>query len=67
MMVYAKLFLTAVIWGGTFVAGRIVAAETDPYAASFLRYAIASAALLAVTAWLRASITAVSVSFSCFI
>ncbi|MGB5984444.1 MAG: DMT family transporter [Desulfobacterales bacterium] len=50
MAVYIKLFLAAVIWGGTFVAGRVVAAEADPYAASFLRYLIASAVLLAITA-----------------
>ena len=49
MGIYIKLFLMAVIWGGTFVAGRIVAPEADPYSASFLRYVIASAALLAVT------------------
>jgi len=41
-VIYLKLFLTAVLWGGTFVAGRIVAQEVDPAAGSFLRFAVAS-------------------------
>lgn len=41
-IIYAKLFLTAVIWGGTFVAGRILAGEVGPFSASFLRFAAAS-------------------------
>lgn len=46
MIIYLKLFLTAVIWGGTFVAARVVAGEVPPFSASFLRFAIASAALV---------------------
>jgi len=41
-MIYAKLFLTAVFWGGTFVAGRVLAREVEPYAGSFLRFLVAS-------------------------
>ncbi|HAJ27669.1 MAG TPA: EamA family transporter [Syntrophus sp. (in: bacteria)] len=48
-MIYLKLFLTAVLWGGTFVAGRIVAQEVEPAAGSFLRFAVASLLLLLMT------------------
>ena len=47
-MIYLKLFLTAVLWGGTFVAGRIVAQEVEPAAGSFLRFAVASLLLVAM-------------------
>ena len=41
-----KLFVTAVIWGGTFIAGRILGPEIAPFTAAFLRFAAASAVLL---------------------
>jgi len=41
-MIYAKLFLTAVFWGGTFIAGRVLAQEVEPYSGSFLRFLVAS-------------------------
>jgi drug/metabolite transporter (DMT)-like permease len=44
-MVYVKLFLTALLWGGTFVAARVVAQQADPLSASFLRFFIASVCL----------------------
>ena len=47
--VYLKLLLTAIFWGGTFVAGRVVAKNVDPYSAAFLRFAIASVLLLSLT------------------
>ncbi len=46
-ILYVKLVLTAIFWGGTFIAGRIVAHEVKPFSAAFLRFAIASAVLLA--------------------
>ncbi len=46
MLVYLKLILTAFFWGGTFIAGRVVSRSMDPYAAAFLRFAIASVFLL---------------------
>jgi drug/metabolite transporter (DMT)-like permease len=49
LFVYIKLFLTAVFWGGTFIAGRVVAKDVGPFAASFLRFAIASIFLLFIT------------------
>lgn len=45
-VLYAKLVMTAIFWGGTFVAGRIVAAEAGPFSAAFLRFLIASTVLL---------------------
>jgi len=48
-VLYAKLVLTAVFWGGTFIAGRVVAAQTGPITATFLRFTLASVVLLALT------------------
>ena len=49
LFTYIKLFLTAVFWGGTFIAGRIVAKDVGPFSAAFLRFAIASVFLLFIT------------------
>ena len=48
MVIYLKLFLTALFWGGTFMAARVVAQHVDPYSASFLRFFMASALLIAL-------------------
>lgn len=48
MIVYLKLLLTAVFWGGTFIAGRVAAQSVGPFSAAFLRFAVASACLLLV-------------------
>ena len=48
MVVYGKLFLTAIFWGGTFVAARVVAQYVAPYSASFLRFLTASIFLIAM-------------------
>ena len=47
-MIYAKLFLTALFWGGTFVAARVVTQELEPFSAALWRFVIASAVLTAV-------------------
>lgn len=39
------LFATAVLWGGTFIAGRLLASEINPLPAAFLRFVAASAFL----------------------
>ncbi|ABB37331.2 protein of unknown function DUF6 transmembrane [Oleidesulfovibrio alaskensis G20] len=44
-MIYLKLVLSALIWGGTFVAGRLAAAELGPFSCAFLRFAMASVCL----------------------
>ena len=49
---YLRLFLVAFFWGGTFVAGRSLVDTVPPVAAAFIRFAIASLLLLAIT-WQR--------------
>ena len=46
---YLKLLLMALFWGGTFIAGRLLVGEVEPFAAAFLRFAIASIVLLIIT------------------
>jgi drug/metabolite transporter (DMT)-like permease len=48
LTIYLKLLGTGFFWGGTFVAGRIVARDVGPYSASFMRFALASVMLLTV-------------------
>ncbi|MGA7143517.1 MAG: DMT family transporter [Desulfobacterales bacterium] len=48
-MVYVKLILTAVFWGGTFIAGRVVARDVGPFSAAFFRFFIASIFLVCFT------------------
>jgi len=48
-MVYFKLLLTAFFWGGTFIAGRILAGSVGPYSAAFLRFLVASVFLVLIT------------------
>jgi drug/metabolite transporter (DMT)-like permease len=55
-LLYLKLVMTAIFWGGTFVAGRIIAREAAPFSAAFLRFLIASAILAAVVARAHRSI-----------
>ena len=47
-MVYVKLTLVAAIWGGTFIAGRLVAQVLPPMTAATARFAIAVLLLLAI-------------------
>ncbi len=46
MLIYLRLLCTAFFWGGTFIAGRIVSRDMDPYSTAFIRFAIASIFLL---------------------
>ncbi|MEJ2656437.1 MAG: DMT family transporter [Desulfobacterales bacterium] len=48
-MVYIKLILTAIFWGGTFIAGRVVAKDVGPFSAAFFRFFIASIFLVLFT------------------
>lgn len=48
---YLLLTLSAVFWGGTFVAGRQLATQIDPVSAAFLRFALATLMLWAWVAW----------------
>jgi drug/metabolite transporter (DMT)-like permease len=46
--VYAKLTLVAIVWGASFIAGRIVSAEMDAVTAALWRYIVAATTLVAV-------------------
>ncbi|NOR24167.1 MAG: EamA family transporter [Desulforhopalus sp.] len=46
---YLSLALTMLLWGGTFIAGRLLADSLEPSSSAFLRFLIASAAMLIVT------------------
>ncbi len=48
-MIYIKLLFTAVFWGGTFIAGKLLSQNVDPYSAAFLRFSIASLCLVCLT------------------
>jgi drug/metabolite transporter (DMT)-like permease len=48
-LTYLSLTLTMFLWGGTFISGRMLAASVAPPSAAFLRFAIASIALLLIT------------------
>lgn len=52
MKTYVKLWLTALFWGGAFIAGKHVSMHLDSSAIAFLRFAIAAVLLLALT-WKR--------------
>jgi drug/metabolite transporter (DMT)-like permease len=49
MRIYFKLLLTAIFWGGTFVAGRSLAQNVGPFCAAFFRFAVASLFLVFLT------------------
>ena len=49
VVIYIKLLVTAFLWGGTFIAGRVVARGVGPFSAAFLRFAVASIFLLFIT------------------
>jgi len=52
MVIYLKLVLAMVFWGGAFVAGRIVVRDVGAFSTAFLRFALASV-LLGVVVFVR--------------
>lgn len=48
-MVYLKLSLAAIFWGGTFIAGKSIAGSVNPLNAALLRFVAASLLLLVIT------------------
>ena len=62
MSIYIKLLLTALFWGGTFVAGRIVSRNMGPFSIAFLRFAVASILLLLLTLRIEGRLPAVKKS-----
>ncbi len=49
LLTYCSLVLTMFLWGGTFIAGRLLAGAIEPASAAFLRFFIASVAMVVVT------------------
>ena len=49
MGTYIKLLLTAIFWGGTFVAGRSLVQHVGPFSAAFFRFAVATVLLVFIT------------------
>jgi drug/metabolite transporter (DMT)-like permease len=58
LVTYLKLVGAATLWGGTFIAGRIVSQGIDPYSAAFFQFAIASICLLALTRHVKGTLPA---------
>lgn len=48
-LIYLKLVLTMVIWGGTFIAGRMAVRESGVFSIAFLRFAIAALFLFGIS------------------
>jgi drug/metabolite transporter (DMT)-like permease len=57
MSIYVKLVLTSVFWGGTFIAGRKLAFEVQPFSGAFLRFFVASIFLTAIAARVEKGLT----------
>ena len=55
-LVYLKLILATLIWGGTFIAGRIAVQDMGVFSIAFLRFTIATLLLLAINAYRGESI-----------
>jgi len=56
MLIYIKLLLTALFWGGTFIVARVITQNVDASCAAFLRFAIAVVFLLVLTWWIEGSL-----------
>jgi drug/metabolite transporter (DMT)-like permease len=59
-MIYLKLLLTAVFWGGTFIAGRHITTDVEPYSAGFLRFCVAVVLLVLLTLRAERGLPAIS-------
>jgi len=57
-LIYLKLSLASLLWGGNYTAGRLVAAELPPFSAAFLRFLIASLLLLLLSLLRRRALPA---------
>lgn len=49
-LVYLKLILTTLIWGGTFIAGRIAVQDMGVFSIAFLRFIVATLLLFGINA-----------------
>ena len=50
-VVYARLLVTALFWGGTFIAGRSLSQDMAPFSAAFLRFVFASLFLVTMVSY----------------
>ena len=48
-MIYLTLILTTLFWGGTFIAGRVLAESVAPADAAFMRFVLAAVTLAVLT------------------
>ena len=53
IITYFSLTLTTLFWGGTFIAGRLLAGSLPPVSSSFLRFSIASISLLCMVLFIE--------------
>jgi drug/metabolite transporter (DMT)-like permease len=53
VFIYLKLVAAAAIWGGTFIAGRIVSTQMDSVTGALGRYLVACLGIVAVASWLE--------------
>ncbi len=51
MRIYLQLLGSVVLWGGTWISGRLLAGSMPAFSAAFLRFAVASVFLLGWTWW----------------
>lgn len=49
MLIYLSLIVTMLFWGGTFIAGRILAESVPPVDAAFIRFSLAALSLAFLT------------------
>ncbi|GAB4167634.1 MAG: DMT family transporter [Calditrichia bacterium] len=61
-MIYLKLVLTMVFWGGTFIAARYVSYHIGPFSGAFLRFLIASFFFFPITFKQRKQILSIPTS-----
>lgn len=57
LLTYSILIITTFFWGGTFIAGRMLAGEVTPPNAAFLRFAIATFSLFFLTLFIDGKIS----------
>ena len=57
---YARLVAVPAIWGGTFIAGRLLALAVPPAVGALLRYVVAVLALLVAARWLEGGLPRLS-------
>ena len=58
--IYARLITVPAIWGGTFIAGRIVALAVPATVGSLMRYVVAVVALVFAARWLEGGLPGLS-------